>query len=103
MKACWSKMPVCAPGQLLELTVTVDGVLFASGFAVAVRRMQNLVFGLGPTRIEGSPGQRFPGSTMKPAKELKTRLRFLCKVFGGTPSGQVPSGFGEPREEKRTD
>lgn len=80
MKACWLKTPVCAPGQLLDLTVTVDGAFFTSGFAVAIRRMQNVVFGLpanrhglGPTRIEGSPGQRFPGPMMKPANELQTR------------------------------
>jgi|GEM_PF-4439437 len=66
MKACWLKMPVSAPGQLLELTVTVDGAYFTSGFAVAARRMQNVVFGLGPTRIEGSPGQRIPGPIVKP-------------------------------------
>lgn len=81
MKACWLKMPVPTLGQLLELTVAVDGALFVSGFAVAVRRMQNLVFGLGPTRIEGSPGQRFPGSIMKPANELQRSLRFPCKDF----------------------
>jgi hypothetical protein len=75
MKACWLKMPVCAPGQLLELAVTVDGAFFTSGFAVAVRRMQNVVFGLGPTRIEGSPGQKFPGPMTKPANELQTILR----------------------------
>jgi hypothetical protein len=45
MKACWLKMPVLATGQLFELTVIVDGVFFTSGFAVATRRMQNLVFG----------------------------------------------------------
>ena len=81
MKACWLKMPVSAPGQLLELTVTVDGAFFTSGFAVAIRRMQNVVFGLGPTRIEGSPGQRFPGPMMKPANELPPILRFPRKAF----------------------
>ena len=40
MKARWLKMPVFAPGQHSELTVTVDGALFTTGFAVAVRRMQ---------------------------------------------------------------
>ena len=69
MKACWLKTPVSTLGQL-ELTVNVDGVVFASGFAVATRRIQNRVFGLEPTRIEGSPGQRFPGPLVKPANEL---------------------------------
>jgi hypothetical protein len=82
MNACWLKMPVFAPGQLLKLTVTRDGAFFTSGFAVAVRRMQNVVFGLGPTRIEGSPGQRFPGPMMKPANELWTTLRFAREAFG---------------------
>jgi hypothetical protein len=81
MKACWLKRPVFAPGQLSELTVTVDGAFFTSGFAVATRRMQNVVFGLGPTRIEGGPGQRFPGPITKPANELQTRLRFPRKAF----------------------
>lgn len=62
------------PGQLLELTVIKDGVFFTDGFVVAARRMQNKVLGLGPTRIEGSPGQRFPGPRMKPANESQTKL-----------------------------
>ena len=70
MKACWLKMPVAAPGQLLKLTVIVDGVFFTSGFAVAIRRMQNVVF-VFTTRIEGSPGQRFPGPVMKPANRCR--------------------------------
>lgn len=86
MKARWLKMPVFAPGQHSELTVTVDGALFTTGFAVAIRRMQNVVFGLGPTRIEGSPGQRFPGPKTKPAKESQNKLRFPCGSSGPTAS-----------------
>jgi hypothetical protein len=84
MKACWLKTPVPALGQPLGLTVTVDGVFFAGGFAVAIRRMQNGVFGLGPTRIEGSPGQRFPGPMMKPANELQRWLRFHKRPSGAS-------------------
>lgn len=88
-------MPVFAPGQLSELTVAVDGAFFTGGFAVAVRRMQNVVFGLVPTRIEGGPGQRFPGPMMKPANELQRDFDSCTKpsvTFGGQkePAGKGP-------------
>ena len=60
MKACWSKAPVFAPGQRTALTVIVDGASFSISFPVAQTRMQDLVFGLVPTRIEGGPEQRIP-------------------------------------------
>lgn len=72
----------------MELAVTVDGAFFTGGFAVAVRRMQNVVFGLGPTRIEGSPGQKFPGPMTKPANELRTILRLPRKALRGLRYGE---------------
>jgi len=65
MKACWLKTPVNMPGQLMELTVMIDGAFFTSGFAVASRRKQYVVLGDVSTRIEGSPGQRFLGPSVE--------------------------------------
>src|SRR4030042_6515172 len=89
MKACWLKMPVSAPGQLLELTVTVDGA-FSPAVSLSppgVCRMW--CSDLGPTRIEGSPGQRLPGPMVKPTNELQRRLRFPQKE---DPPNRRPEG-----------
>ena len=61
VKACWLKTPVFAPGQLKRAHRYVDGVVFINGFAVATKRMQHVVFGMRPARIEGCPGQLLPG------------------------------------------
>lgn len=60
---CWSKAPVGTPGQRTALTVIVDGASFPISFPVAQRRMQDVVLGLVPTRIEGGPEQRIPEYT----------------------------------------
>ncbi len=86
MKACWLKTPAIMPGQLLELTVSIDGVFFTGGFAVATRRMQDVVFGLEPTRIEGSPRQRFLGRVKKPTNKLHKRQELYLqhrRIFNG--------------------
>jgi hypothetical protein len=62
MQVRWKKAPVRTLGQLDELTVFVDGVAFTTGFAAAQGRMQHLVFGLAPARIEG--GQEHRSSEM---------------------------------------
>lgn len=47
MKACWLKMPVGNLGQLFKLTVYQRWGILHRGFAVAARRMKNVVFGFG--------------------------------------------------------
>jgi hypothetical protein len=70
MKACWLKMPVRHLGQLFKLTVIGDGAFFTSGFAVAARRMQNLVFGFEPDTDRRWPGATIPWTNYETGQQV---------------------------------
>jgi hypothetical protein len=84
MQARWWQAPVPRPGQLKELTVIVEGVASINGFAAAQRRMQHLVFGPAPARIEGGPEHRSSEMTQTTGQRAEGMIENLGRECEGT-------------------
>lgn len=83
-----------SPGSAFVAHRSIDGVVFNCGFAATIRRMQDLVFGPESTRIEGSPGQRFPRREMKPANEIQGKPLF--QILGQRGVERMAHCYGDP-------